>query len=135
MRATSLWPLLTLCLLVWAGCSGVKQGEKDPHIAPAPPLPPNHPMSIFAASNVVAKMNMLRAVPHTPGPPPAGPPQTFQLHFRFPTNIILTNYWWSLQSSTDLVHWSTIPTKLTTTNEPWVTNTGRMQFFRVEGTP
>lgn len=63
--------------------------------------------------------------------PKTGPPRTVFLPFRYPA-VNLTNYWWYLQASTDLVHWETIKS-LTTTNEPTVTNTGGRMFFRVKG--
>lgn len=46
--------------------------------------------------------------------------------------VILTNYWWDLQATTDLVNWVTIQTNCGP-DDLWVTNTGGFMAFRMHG--
>ena len=52
--------------------------------------------------------------------------------WRYPTNIALTNYWWDLEGSTDLVHWATEQTNLGP-GDASVGKSNSWRFFRMHG--
>jgi hypothetical protein len=71
----------------------------------------------------------------TAQPAPVNPPPIFDSPF--PTNIPHADcYWWSVLSSTDLVHWQNEPSSEDTNGVVTVHANGRPQvFFRWEGWP
>lgn len=63
------------------------------------------------------------------------PPQIWVLPFYYDTNIIQTNFWWELQSSSNLIQWKVECEVLDytgLTNYP-IHDTNKFMFYRTHG--
>jgi hypothetical protein len=74
---------------------------------------------------------------------PAPPATTNTTVWQYPTTILLpnntelvfnpSNYWWSIEASSDLAHWSVVISNATGPGEIRVKRTDPHGFFRLEG--
>lgn len=105
-----------ILLVALAGCTApVKR---------TPPLPPRPAITRSAAPRMPASIFN-----------PAAERILGKVPFRYGT-IPVTNYWWDLQASSNLVNWTTIATDLGPDDVTVSTNNfGQRQFFRMKGRP
>ena len=91
-------------------------------VAPTPPKPPKTPPKPAPEQQGASVVVIV---------PPS--PRTNIIAWKYPAGLVPSNYWWNVESSTDLRHWSVVIRNATGAYQVTAKKTDRLRAYRISG--